>query len=58
MPAADEDQPLQWGLARSIRNAKMLQGELEEESMLERLESEVGKEKSQCQGSLQVYRQT
>ena len=39
---------LQWGLARSIRNAKMLEGELEEESMLERLENEVGKEKSKC----------
>jgi len=38
----------QWRLARSIRNARMLEGELEEENMLERLESEVGKEKSKC----------
>lgn len=38
----------QWRLARSIRNAKMLEGELEEENMLERLESEVGQEKSKC----------
>ena len=38
----------QWRLARSIRNAKMIEGELEEETMLERLESEVGKEKSKC----------
>lgn len=38
---------VQWRLARSIRNARMLEGELEEENMLERLENEVGKEKSQ-----------
>jgi len=34
----------QWRLARSLRSAKMLEGEFEEENMLERLESEVGKE--------------
>lgn len=38
---------VQWRLARSIRNARMLEGELEEENMLERLENEVGKEKGQ-----------
>jgi hypothetical protein len=38
---------IQWRLARSIRNARMLEGEFEEENMLERLENEVGKEKSQ-----------
>lgn len=38
---------VQWRLARSIRNARMHEGELEEENMLERLENEVGKEKSQ-----------
>ena len=38
---------VQWKLARSIRNAKMLEGELEEENMLERLENEVGKEMGQ-----------